>query len=373
MSITELTNLTESEHEKVVVITEPSIGLHGVIAIHNTKLGPALGGCRVQNYPTEAAAIKDALLLSQGMTYKNALAELPFGGGKACLISKGLVGQQRIEVFKAFAEYVESLDGQYITAEDLGTTVSDVMTMRSVTKHACCFATEIGGSGDPSPWTARGLFKAILAAAQFRYYSNSLREKSIYVEGVGKVGYHLIQLLSQAGCKIYASDLNAERLEIVVNEFGVEPISLNESTKIKVNIFSPCAIGQTVNIRNLNMIDSEIIAGGANNQIADDLARQHIMKKKITYCPDFAANAGGVIAAAGEFRSTEWDENWVKEKIDNLYHTIYGILLESTISGRFAEDIAIGMARRRLDGYETSEDITVSNFLRSCNMDREIL
>ena len=234
-------------HEQVCYFHYPQFGLKAIVGIHNTVLGPALGGCRMRIYESESQALDDALRLSEGMTYKSSLAGLDLGGGKSCLIADPNMKEGRREMFLQFAECLNHLAGRYITAEDMGTSVADVMTMREVTKYAAGFAKEQGGGGDPSPWTARGVFQAITAACERKYGSKDLSKKHVTVQGVGHVGVYLVDLLKKAGAKITVCDTNKNACEQTRRDYGVDVVDINQIYDVDCDIYAPCAVGQTVN------------------------------------------------------------------------------------------------------------------------------
>lgn len=336
-------------HEQVVFFNYPQVGLKAIIAIHNTVLGPALGGCRMRLYRSETQAIDDALRLSEGMTYKSSLAGLDLGGGKSCIIADPKMEKGRRELFLKFGECLNHVAGRYVTAEDMGTSVQDVMTMREVTRFAAGFAPEQGGGGDPSPWTARGVFRGMLAACERRYGTKDLKGKRVTVQGVGHVGMYLVRLLKEAGAVITVCDSNASAVKEAVASFGVSSVETDAIYDVQSEIYSPCAIGQTVNNDTIKRLKCDVIAGAANNQLQDNSLYTAIEQKKIVYCPDFAINSGGIISVGGEYMPGGWKESWVAQKVENIYNTIHKVLDESEKSKRFPEVVALELAKKRIE------------------------
>ncbi len=336
-------------HEQVSFFNFPEVGLKAIVGIHDTTLGPALGGCRMRPYEEEAQALDDVLRLSEGMTYKSSLAGLNLGGGKCVLICDPLKSEGRREMFLKFAECLNRLNGFYITAEDMGTSVSDVMTMREVTPYAAGFAMDKGGSGDPSPWTAKGVFQSILAASEKRYGSKDLTGKTVTVQGAGHVGIFLMELLKNAGAKIVTCDTNKQSIELAKSKFDCQVVGVDEIYDIKADIYAPCAIGQTVNPSTIGRLKCDIIAGAANNQLLDSSMYAQIEKRGIMYCPDFAINSGGVISVGAEYNEGGWKESWVAEKVNGIFDTTLRILNESEKRKKFPEIVAVELAKERVN------------------------
>lgn len=336
-------------HEQVCFFHFPEVGLKAIIGVHNAVLGPALGGCRMRLYEDETQAIDDVLRLSEGMTYKSSLAGLDLGGGKSVIIADPTMERGRRELFLKFAECLNHMAGRYITAEDMGTSVSDVKIMREVTKYAAGFAREEGGSGDPSPFTARGVFRGIMAACERKFGSADLTGRKVAVQGVGHVGYFLVERLKEAGAKVTACDVREENIRKTRAEFGVEVVPPDAIYDVECDVFSPNAIGQTVNPDTIKRIKASIIAGGANNQLLDSSLYKTILDRKILYCPDFVINAGGVISVGAEYNQGGWKESWVVPKVDNIYNTVHTVLDESEKRDRFPEVVAIELAKERID------------------------
>lgn len=340
---------TKRGHEQVVHFYYPQVGLKAIVGIHNSVLGPALGGCRMRMYSNEEQALDDCLRLSEGMTYKNSLAGLDIGGGKSVLIADSQTKEGRRDLFLKFAECLNNLAGRYITAEDMGTSMEDMMTMREISpKYALGGDPKEGGAGDPSPWTAKGCFVGIKAACERRYGSSDLNGKRVALQGVGHVGMYLVEYLVKAGAEVIVSDTSHERAKWAKEKFGCEVVDAGAIYDVKAQIFSPNAIGQTVNHETLKHLTCEIIAGGANNQLIDDSVYPVLASKGITYVPDFAINSGGVTSIAAELNSGGWSEQWVSDKVEKIYNTIHTVLEESEKRRKPTEVVAVELAKERI-------------------------
>ncbi len=341
--------IVKREHEQVVFFHYPEAGLKAVVAIHNTVLGPALGGCRMRPYEDENRAIDDALRLSEGMTYKSSIAGLDLGGGKSVIIADpNIAGEERTKLFRQFAHCLNALGGRYITAEDMGTSVADVMTMREETKFAAGFEQEKGGSGDPSPWTARGVFGGILAACEKTYGSRDLKGKKVALQGVGHVGMYLLEQLREAGAEVTVSDTVNALVERATSRFGAKAVDIEEIYDVDADIYAPCAAGQTVDADTLKRLKCKIIAGAANNQLVDSSVYEQIVTRGMVYCPDFVINAGGVISVGAEYIHGGWNLPWVEKKVDNIGSTVMRVLVESEKRSKFPEVVALELARERV-------------------------
>jgi len=342
----------ERGHEQVVFFSYPHVGLKAIVAVHSTVLGPALGGCRMRLYSDEAKALDDALRLSEGMTYKSSIAGLDLGGGKACIIGDPHMQEGRRELFLQFGRCVDMLGGRYITAEDMGTSVQDVMTIREVTKYAAGFSQEHGGGGDPSPWTARGVFQAMRAACERKFASAELRGKRVALQGVGHVGLYLLKLLKEAGCEVTICDTVEATLKSALAQFPAQVVSPDAIYDVECDVYAPCAAGQVVNKDTIGRLKCKVIAGAANNQLADSSLYEALERKQILYCPDFVVNSGGVICVAGEYVAGGWKESWVSEKVAAIYQTTGRILDESKRRGKFPEVVALETAKERIRAAE---------------------
>jgi leucine dehydrogenase len=308
--------LAEHGHEQVSFYQEPSSGYRGIIAIHSTVLGPALGGTRLWSYPNDAAAVIDCLRLARGMTYKAAVAGLNLGGGKSVIIGDPRT-TRREALFRAHGRHVESLKGRYITAEDVGTSTSDMEYIRAETTHVTGL---IGKSGDPSPVTAYGVFRGIKACAQYRYGSDSVAGKTVALQGCGSVGYHLARLLHVEGAKLVVTDIDPARVKRVVNECGAAAVGTDDIYDVPADVFAPCALGAVINDATIGRLRVDIVAGGANNQLAEDRHGDMLEERHITYAPDYVINGGGLINVNAELHG--WSAERGRSKAGEIYDTI---------------------------------------------------
>jgi leucine dehydrogenase len=329
---------TNSEHEKVFVGREPESGYNGIIAIHSTVRGPAVGGTRLWNYANEDDALTDALRLSRGMTYKNALAALPLGGGKAVVIGDNKT-LDRDAIFSAHGRFVESLGGAFITAEDVGTSPSDMEIVRRETTHV---AGLLSGTGDPSPYTARGVFRAMQAAAQFVWNSQSLAGVTVALQGCGNVGYNLAKHLHAAGAKLIVCDVDPQKTARLDEELNAIVVATEEIATVRADIFAPCALGGVLNDQTIPLLTAKIVAGAANNQLLEDRHGEMLKDRGILYVPDYAANSGGVFSGCIELLG--WKPEHVSQKVDEIYNTVLNILelarAEDISTSRAADHIA---------------------------------
>lgn len=279
------------QHEKVVCCENDS--LTAIIAVHNTKLGPATGGCRIYPYANTEAALTDVLRLSRGMTYKSAMAGVAFGGGKSVIIADPR-NDKSDDLLHAFGEFVDSFAGQYIAAEDSGSTVSDIARMAERTAHVLGCRSDEQFGGDPSPVTAQGVFIGIREAVRFRF-GTDLKDIRVAIQGVGNVGFHLARLLIDAGARVLVADVNRERMIRAVNELGAQACALESIAASQVEVLAPCALGGAINPQNVDGIRAEIVAGAANNQLASPAMGETLRQRGILYAPDYVINAGGII------------------------------------------------------------------------------
>ena len=335
-----ITDLKIAGYERVAAAVEGDY--HGFIAVHDTKLGPAVGGTRFWHYESDELAVKDLLRLARGMTYKNALAGIPFGGGKSIILrhQKPLA---REEIFRAHGRFVESFGGTYITAEDVGTSPADMEFVRMETTHV---AGLLGKSGDPSPVTARGVFRALQAAAKHRWGSDDVSGKTVALQGCGNVGYYLASNLHQAGARLIVTDVDAARVERVVREFGAVAVSPEEIYASAADIFAPCALGGIINDETIPQLQVEIVAGGANNQLLEPRHGDELHRLGILYAPDYAANAGGMINGCRELLG--WEASQSAAKLDKIYDTLLDIFRTAEAEGIPTYKAADRLAERRL-------------------------
>ena len=335
--------MSDMGHEQVVLCQDKSAGYRGIIAIHDTTLGPALGGTRFWNYASDEEAITDALRLARGMTYKNAVAGLNLGGGKSVIIGDNRTANREL-IFRAHGRFVESLGGRYVTAEDVGTSTADMDFVHMETDYVAGLATK---SGDPSPVTARGVFRAIEASAQVRWGSPKLAGKTLIVQGVGNVGYHLCRELHAVGAKLIVSDIRPEKAERVVKEFGAQAVNGDAIYTAKGDIFAPCALGAILNDDTIPKLQVEIVCGGANNQLHVPAAHGEAVEKRgILYTPDFVANAGGVINVYSEVAG--WTHERALRKADEIFDTTLSVYQIAKAQGLLTYLAADKVAEQRI-------------------------
>ena len=334
--------MTEMGHEQLVACYDKSSGYRGIIAIHDTTLGPALGGTRFWNYQSDEEAVVDVLRLARGMTYKNAVAGLNLGGGKAVIIGDNRMTRREM-IFRAHGRFVESLGGRYITAEDVGTSTADMDFVHMETDYVAGLATR---SGDPSPVTARGVFRAIQASAKVRWGSQSVDGRTVVVQGLGNVGHYLCRELHGAGATLVITDIDASRVHRAVGEFGARAVGPDEIYRQEGDIFAPCALGGIINDETLPQLKVEVVAGGANNQLLEERHGEELEKRGILYAPDFVANAGGVINVYGEVAG--WTADRALRKADEIYDTTLGVFEIAKEQGIPTYVAADRLAERRL-------------------------
>ncbi len=323
---------------------DPESQLKAIIAIHSTKFGPAIGGCRLVAYDSTDAAVKDALNLAAGMSYKSAINRLPFGGGKAVILKPANI-TDRDALFSAFGCFVESLNGRYITAMDSGTNISDMDIIASQTKHVVCTSTAGLASGDPSPYTAKGVYYGIKAAVKFKLHRDSLRGLHVAIQGCGNVGYALAKLLQQEGVRLTVADPNQAACERLAAEFGAQVVSKDDLYSVNCDVFSPCALGQTINPASIVRFNTPIIAGSANNQLMNSEMGAQLVAKDILYTPDYVINSGGIlqIAYLNEPRL-------LQHKLAALYGTLLDIFTLAKQQHIPTAAVADRMAERILTG-----------------------
>ncbi len=332
-------------HREVVHVHRPEAGLRAVIAVHDTTLGPALGGCRMWRYPKARDATVDALRLARGMTYKNALAGLPFGGGKSVIL--GDPGRDKSRpLLEAFAEAVDALGGRYVVAEDVGITEADARVFATRTRHVGGVG-RAGAGGDPSPATARGVFKGLEAAARIALQRSDLQGLAVAVQGLGAVGWKLAALLHGAGVRLVVADLDQARVERAVASFGAEPCTVGAILEADVDVLAPCALGGVLDAATIARLRARMVCGAANNQLADAAAGDALARRGITYVPDYAVNAGGVIAVAHEYLGRV-DECGVAAQVDRIADSVAAILERAAREGTTPARAADAEARRRL-------------------------
>ena len=336
-------------HEEVLIGRDPEIGYHGIIAIHSTALGPAVGGTRFWNYASEEDALTDALRLSRGMTYKTALPGLPLGGGKSIIIGDNRT-TNRDALFHAHGRFVETLGGRYITAEDVGTRPADMEIVRLETRHV---AGLLGRSGDPSPYTARGVFRAIQASAKYLWNTDDLSAVTVAVQGCGSVGYYLAKMLHEAKAKLLVTDVNETSVSRVADECAAEIVQPGEIFRVRADIFAPCALGGVINDETIPQIKAQIVAGVANNQLVEERHGEMLRERNILYAPDYVANAGGVFNGCSELLGWEPERAW--KKVDEIYDTILTVFEAAEAQGIAPNRAADRLVEDRMRQHATSQ------------------
>lgn len=322
----------QAPHERVLIAADAESGLRTMIAVHSTARGPAFGGCRLWAYENDLAAHHDALRLSQGMSMKNALAGLPFGGGKAVIVKpKGEF--DRTKLFAAFARAVDSLQGAYITAEDVGTTTADMRGVQALTKYVSGIPREGAFGGDPSPKTAWGVFVSIEAGAKAVLGRSDLQGLKVAIQGLGAVGWHLAEFLHKAGAKLVVADIDAAKTAKAQAQFGAEVVTVEQILAVPCDVLAPCALGASLNASSIPTLQARLICGAANNQLALPHDGDELAKRGITYLPDYLVNAGGIISVAREYRG-EGEEGAVMAEVSRIAERVQELLQRIKSSGR---------------------------------------
>ena len=334
-------------HEQVVFCNDQATGLKAIIAIHNTTLGPALGGTRMWNYKSDEEALVDVLRLSRGMTYKAAISGLNLGGGKAVIIGDPSLKNEAF--MRRFGQFVNSLGGKYITAEDVNMKTRDMEYVHMETDHVTGIPESMGGSGDPSPVTAYGVYMGMKATAKDVFGSDDLSGKKVAVQGVGQVGMFLVNHLTKEGAKVYISDIDEAKLLKVAKKSGAEVVGMNEIYDLDIDIYSPCALGATLNDDTIPRLKASVIAGGANNQLKEE--RKHgymLIDKGITYAPDFLINAGGLINVGAEYYGP-YNSEKAHSDAEKIYDTTLDILHMASKESISSQEAAIKIAEKRIE------------------------
>jgi leucine dehydrogenase len=338
-------------HESVHAFHDEATGLKAIVAIHSTARGPAAGGCRMWNYANADEALTDVLRLSQGMSYKNAMADLELGGGKSVIIGDSRT-QKTPELFRAFGRAVDSLGGRYFTAEDVGVSVADIMEAGKETRYAVGVEGSKAGSGDPSPVTAEGVFRGLKIAAKHGLGGDDLNDVTVALQGVGHVGAYLAEKLHAAGAKLIITDVNQEALRRVADQTGAEIVAPDAIFEVQADIFAPCALGAILNAQTLPRLKAKVIAGGANNQLATPEIGRAVFERGLIYAPDYVINGGGIINVASEIRGMQtdaaYDPQWVEGKLARLMETLDEVLTRSTAEKRPTHEIADAVAQERI-------------------------
>ena len=347
--------LKEFGHEQLTYCINEESGLKAIIAIHDTTLGPALGGTRMIDYDSEDAAIKDALRLSKAMTYKSAIAGLNFGGGKAVIFKNSNIKSKEL-LFRTFGKFVDGLGGRFIAAEDMGTDVKDMEYVRMETKYVTGISKAIGGSGDPTPVTAYGVYIGMKACAHEKWGNDSLRGRKIAVQGAGQVARHLCEYLFNEGAELYVTDIDEKKIKRLLEMIKANVVKPDEIFKVDVDIFSPCAVGGTLNEQTINLLKAEIVAGGANNQLEDEETHGKLLyDKNILYAPDYVINAGGLINVANELEGYRQDR--AMKQAENIYNILQQVFLVSKNKNISTNEASKEIAMERLKSISKIRNI----------------
>ena len=344
--------LSFDNHEQVVFCNDKDTGLKAIIGIHNTVLGPALGGTRMWQYNNEWEALNDVLRLSRGMTFKAAITGLNLGGGKAVIIGDAKT-QKTPELMRNFGEFVHSLSGRYITAEDVGMATEDMDTVREVTPYVTGISKSKGGAGNPSPITAYGVFMGMKAAAKYKYGTDVLENKRVFVQGIGNVGEALVEHLTNEGAIVTIVDINAERLQEVSQKYDTSIYKGIDIYSEEMDIYAPCALGATLNNETVYKLKADIVAGAANNQLADEHVHGTILRdRNIVYAPDFLINAGGIINVYAELEN--YNRKEIMRKTENIYNTTLEIFDYADKNNITTQLAAFNIANERIEARKKS-------------------
>lgn len=333
---------TGTDHELILLCEEPAARYRSIIALHSTALGPAVGGTRFYPYTSDDEALTDVLRLSRGMTYKNAVAGLPLGGGKAVIIGDNQ-RTDRERLFRAHGRAIESLAGRFITGEDVGTSLTDMEFVHLETRHVGGIT---GKGGDPSPWTARGVFRGMQAAARQRWGTPALVGKTVAIQGCGNVGFHLARELYEAGASLIVTDIDPACIKRVTDEFAVVTVAPEEIFAVPADIFAPCAFGAVLNDQTIPQLRTEIVAGAANNQLLEPQHDAALAERGILYAPDYVINAGGVIS--GTIGILGWSAGQMRHKVEEIYDTLSELFESARNNGITTGRAADQLAEQRL-------------------------
>lgn len=342
----EIKELKVHGYERVLEVLNPLVGLHAFIAIHSTRLGPALGGTRMFPYSNREEALKDVLNLSKAMTYKSALAGTELGGGKSVIIGDPKT-QKTPQLLSAFAEALNYLEGAYIAAEDVGTNTEDMLIMSKTTQFVAALPTDTS-SGDPSRFTAWGVFRGMQAIAKFLWGSTSLVDKTIVVQGTGSVGSKLIQHLFWHRAKIIISERDQDKCQLYINLYGVQVVGSDEFASVPCDILAPCAMGGAINATTVQHLRCQAVGGAANNQLSSPEIGEILLNKGILYAPDYVINAGGILNACGEYGPHGYQPTETRDKTDHIYEQLLTIFERSKTEHKPTQVIADEIAEYNL-------------------------
>lgn len=349
--------LAELGHEQLLFCRNDEVGLRAIIGLHSTALGPALGGVRLYPYASEDDAVRDVLRLSRGMTYKAAVAGLDLGGGKAVIIGDRSIKKEAL--FRAFGRHIASLGGRYITAEDMNTSVQDMSWIRRETQWVTGQDKMAGGSGDPSPVTAWGTYQGIRACLEVVYGSPDVSGRTVAIQGIGSVGFHLARFLHEAGAKLLYSDVNQRRLRSATEQFGGRVISQEEFYRTECDVLAPCAIGGIINARTIPMLRAPIIAGAANNQLDDEIRDGEALEKAgITYAPDYVINAGGLINVYAELKKLPAE--MAMNDAGKIFNTVKQVINKARAQGITTTAASNQVAEERIESVSKIKRLTLN-------------
>ncbi|MHC4957552.1 MAG: Glu/Leu/Phe/Val family dehydrogenase [Planctomycetota bacterium] len=343
-----ITDIPIEGYERVVRCDDPESGLKAIISVHDTTLGPALGGLRMWSYLSDQEALTDVNRLAQGMTYKSAVAETGLGGGKSVIIGNAKTDKSR-ELFLAMGRFVDSLDGLYTTAEDVGTTVDDMVIVREQTSHVTGLPREMGSSGDPSPYTAHGCVKGMEACIEKALQTRDFKDVRIAIQGCGNVARYMIGELAERGAKMYVTDIVPEKVQLMVDQHGVEAVAPEDIYDVECEVYAPCALGATINDDTVGRINCKVVAGGANNQCLTVEHGDRLRERGILYAPDFVINAGGIINVSVELEPNGYNADRALEKVNNIYNAVRDILEYSDRENIATNRAAILLAERKIE------------------------
>ncbi len=352
------TYMEKYDYEQLLFAQDKQSGLKAIIAIHDTTLGPALGGTRMWTYENEEAAIEDALRLAKGMTYKNAAAGLNLGGGKTVIIGDPRKDKNEA-MFRAFGRYIQGLNGRYITAEDVGTTVEDMDIIHEETDYVTGISPAFGSSGNPSPVTAYGVYVGMKAAAKEAFGTDSLEGRTVAVQGVGNVAYNLCKHLHEEGASLIVTDINREAVKRAVEDFGAKAVEPEEIYSVDADIYAPCALGATINDETIPQLKAKVIAGAANNQLRENRHGDIIHEQGIVYAPDYIINAGGVINVADELYG--YNSERAMKKVNTVYDNIAKVIEIAKRDGIPTYQAADRLAEERIERMKNSRSQFLQN------------
>ncbi len=342
-----ITDLGISGYERVAHAHDPVSGLVALIAVHNTTLGPAVGGIRMWNYATEADALTDVLRLAEGMTLKSAVANTGLGGGKAVIIGNARTGKSPA-LLAAMGRFIDNFEGTYYGAEDVGTSTADIEQVRTTTKWVTGLPRSAGGSGDPSPFTARGVFLGLKAALAERFGSDEVRGRTVAVQGLGSVGMAVAQHLHAHGAKLMVADIHEAHVQTAVEKLGARSVEPERIFDVPADVFAPCALGGVLNDSTLARLKCAVVAGAANNQLHEPRHGRVLLDKGIVYAPDFVINAGGIVNISVEFHAGGYDEAAAHAKVGNIGEAVSAVLRLARERGIPSSEAAVQLAQQRI-------------------------